>query len=113
MKEEREGVPLVGALERTAARLKVKLSTRAYNVLDKVLFEKDERVNRKGLTDVELLRATAKLEPPLSFQVLRARYRNCGVVTAKEICAAMGLPVEQSGDRVQCPRCGHAFGGQR
>ena len=117
-REEQEGAPLIGALVRTSAQLKGKLSTRARNVLEWVV--EGDHVKRRGkailaaaLTEVELLRRAAKVQPPLSFHTLRTRYRNCGAVTAREICEAMGLPVQPASltHRVQCPRCGHVFGG--
>lgn len=99
---------------------KNRLSSRARGVLQYIVSAEHERMRKHpilaiSLTDTELLRRAAKVEPPLSFHVLRTRYRNCGVVTAREICVAMGLPSElqKVAQRVQCPRCGHAFGGQR
>ena len=99
---------------------KGRLSTRARNVLLDVVeaahFQaRGREVNLADLTVVELLRRAAKVEPPLSFHTLAARYRNCGAVTAKEICDAMGLPAQPDRltHRVQCPRCGHAFGGAK
>jgi hypothetical protein len=96
---------------------KGRLSTRARSVLLDVVeaahFQaRGREVNLADLTDVELLRRAAKVEPPLSFHALRMK-RNCGPVTAAEICAALGLPSETARGRVQCPRCGHTFGGAR
>lgn len=111
-----EGIPLVGALSRTQAAMKGKLSTRARAILGYIV-EADHLRRRHvhilgaGLTEVELLRRAAKVEPPLSFEALRTRYRNCGRVTATEICEALGLPTQKFSGRAQCPRCGHIFGG--
>lgn len=96
---------------------KDRLSSRARGVLQYIVSAEHERIRKHpilaiSLTDTELLRRAAKVEPPLSFHTLRTRYRNCGAVTAREICAAMGLPVVAE-HKVQCPRCGHVFGGQR
>jgi hypothetical protein len=103
-------------LRRTVER-KV-LSGRARTILQHIVSVDHERIRGNpilaiSLTDVELLRRAAKVEPPLSFHVLRTRYRGCGAVTAREICEAMGLPVHPGKltGNAQCPRCGHVFGG--
>ena len=114
---EDEGESLLGALQQ--ALKKFDLSARARRVLFDVVSA--DHARRRGKTlhvcpnDVELLRRAARVEPPLSFHVLRTRYRNCGVVTAREICLAMGLPVqpEKLTHKAQCPRCGHVFGGSK
>lgn len=118
-REEQEGALLIGALVRTSAQLKGKLSTRARNVLEWVV--EGDHVKRRGkailaaaLTEVELLRRAAKVEPPLSYDRLRTRFARCGAVTAREVCVALGLPVQppKLTYKVQCPRCGHVFGGK-
>lgn len=122
-REEQEGAPLIGALVRTSAQLKGKLSTRARNVLEGVVegVVEGDHVKRRGktilaaaLTEVELLRRAAKVEPPLSYDRLRTRFARCGAVTAREVCVALGLPVQppKLTYKVQCPRCGHVFGGK-
>jgi hypothetical protein len=106
---------LAGALRRTMQPFD--LSARARKVLFDIV--NADHARRRGrtlhvcLNDVELLRRAAKVEPPLSYERLRTRFARCGAVTAREICVALNLPVQPARltHRVQCPRCGHCFGG--
>ena len=96
------------------------LSTRARTVLIKLAFPTadalthHQAVNDKiGITDANLLRRALKIRPPLSYERLRGWAQGCGRVTAIEICNAVGLPVPHVHANVQCPRCGHVFGGSK
>jgi hypothetical protein len=122
--EPEGGIPLVGPLARSREQLKTKLSTRARSVLRRLVNANHLRIrgDRRegaddldftGLSDVELLRRASKVEPPISYESLVKRTQGCGRVTAREACAAMGLPVqpEKLTHKAQCPRCGHVFGG--
>jgi hypothetical protein len=108
---------LVGVLRRTMQPFD--LSARARKVLFDVVSA--DHARRRGKTlhvrpnDVELLRRAARVEPPLSYDRLRTRFARCGAVTAREICVALNLPVQPAkpAHRVQCPRCGHCFGGSK
>lgn len=107
---------LADALRRTMQPFD--LSARARKVLFDVVNADHARRRGKALYvvpgDVELLRRAAKVDPPFSYDRLRTRYARCGAVTAREICVALGLPVHGGvpRTRVQCPRCGHCFGGK-
>ena len=98
---------------------KDRLSSRARGVLQYIVSAEHERMRKHpilaiSLTDTELLRRAAKVEPPLSYDRLRTRFARCGAVTAREVCVALGLPVQppKLTYKVQCPRCGHVFGGK-
>jgi hypothetical protein len=68
----------------------------------------------QALTDAELIRRASKIVPPLSYDALKRRVRNCGTKTATELSKALGLPHPPYGKRMQqCPRCGHVFGGSK
>jgi hypothetical protein len=109
------GESLLVALQQTLKKLD--LSTRARRVLFDVVSA--DHARRRGKTlhirpnDVELLRRAARVEPPLSYDRLRTRFARCGAVTAREVCVALGLPAQTPKLKsvVQCPRCGHCFGG--
>jgi hypothetical protein len=49
----------------------------------------------------------------LSFSSLKGYVPNCGADTAREVCKALGLPSDLPTERVQCPQCGHVFGGEK
>lgn len=92
-----------------------KLSARARNVLIKLVEAEHLRRRKREadlscLSEVELLRRAANIDPPLSYDMLTKRAARCGRVTAAQICVAMGLPTTTS-HMAQCPRCGHVFGG--
>jgi hypothetical protein len=99
------------------------LSTRARNVLRLAISWRGVRmpttldlyeVLPSKLTDAELIRRAAKIKPPLSFHLISQYLPNCGKTTAREVCRAMGLPaVAMPESHVQCPRCGHVFGGTK
>jgi len=77
-------------------------------------FVVDERLARLAkLSDVELLRRARKASPPVTHDALVKRARGCGTVTAMEISRALGLPTAPAKGRVQCPQCGHVFGGAK
>jgi hypothetical protein len=112
-----DGEALLGTLRQSLKNLD--LSLRAKRVLVGVV--EQDHVQRRGksvslhtMSIVELLRRAAKVDPPLSYDRLRTRVGGCGPTTAKEICVAMGLPSEPQRIKkcVQCPRCGHCFGGK-
>lgn len=108
---------LADALRRTMQPFD--LSARARRVLFDVVSADHARRRGKTLSvapnDVELLRRASKVEPPLSYDRLRTRFSRCGAVTAREICVALGLPTQapKLSKVVQCPRCGHCFGGSK
>ena len=96
------------------------LSTRARTVLVKLTFPTADALThlqaakeRTVVTDQELLRRALKTKPPLSYARLRGWAQGCGRVTAVEICNAVGLPIPHVHANVQCPRCGHVFGGSK
>jgi hypothetical protein len=92
------------------------LSTRAYNVLDRIVnadhAQKSGKTLELGSLSVkEVLRRAARIDsPPLTYHALLARFHHCGKKTAREIALALGLPLPPR-DLAQCPRCGHVFGG--
>jgi hypothetical protein len=91
-----------------------RLSSRAKGVLSALIWPPGsaELLAAWTASDSELLRRASNIKPPLSYARLILQPR-CGRATAITICNALGLPVPHVHSNVQCPRCGHVFGGSK